>query len=121
MVLYSVASYIFFGVSCMTLTAVSFERFVAFRFQSIYTTFFSRKRILEYVIGILTVKILLSALQWAKINQVRDTQLILWWISLFFCRQLRLEYYSLRDDIADNFKHNFRLLSISLKRQREVK
>ena len=74
----------FFGVSCMTLTAISFERFVAVRFPSIYTTFFSRKRILEYVIGIWTVKILLSALQWAKINQVRDTQLILWWISLFF-------------------------------------
>ena len=84
MVLYSVAFYIFFGVSYMTLAAVSFERFVAVRFSSIYTTFFSRKRILEYVIGIWTVKILLSALQWAKINQVRDTQLILWWISLFF-------------------------------------
>ena len=41
--------------------------------------------------------------------------------SLFFGWQLRLEYYSLRDDIADNFKHNFRFLSINLKRQKEVK
>ena len=85
MVLYIVAFYICFGVSCMTLTAISFERFVAVRFPGIYTTFFSRKRIVEYVIGIWTVNILLSALQWAKINQeVRGTQLILCRISLFF-------------------------------------
>ena len=68
MVLYIVAFYICFGVSCMTLTAISFERFVAVRFPGIYTTFFSRKRIVEYVIGIWTVNILLSALQWAKIT-----------------------------------------------------
>ena len=85
MVLYIVAFCICFGVSCVTLTAVSFERFVAVRFPSIYTTFFSRKRILEYVIGIWTVNILLSALQWVKINQeVRGTQLILCRICLFF-------------------------------------
>ena len=36
-------------------------------------------------------------------------------------RHLRLEYHSLRDNVADNFKHNFRLLSINLKRQREAK
>ena len=106
----------------MTLTAVSFERFVAVRFPSIYTTFFSRKRILEYVIGIWTVNILLSALQWVKINQeVRGTQLILCRICLFISQQLRLDYHSLCDDIADNFKHNFRLPSINLKRQREAK
>ena len=68
MVLYIVAFYICFGVSCMTLTAISFERFVAVRFPGIYTTFFSRKRIVEYVIGIWTVNISLSALQWAKIT-----------------------------------------------------
>ena len=85
MVLYIVAFYICFGVSCVTLTAVSFERFVAVRFPCIYTTFFSRKRILEYVIAIWTVNILLSALQWVKINQeVRGTQLILCSICLFF-------------------------------------
>ncbi|RMX61423.1 hypothetical protein pdam_00017421 [Pocillopora damicornis] len=93
MVLYIVAFYICFGVSCMTLTAISFERFVAVRFPGIYTTVFSRKRIVEYVIGIWTVNILLSVLQWAKINQ----------------------------EVRDNFKHNFRLLSINLKRQREAK
>ena len=36
-------------------------------------------------------------------------------------RHLRLEYHSLCDNVADNFKHNFRLLSINLKRQREAK
>ena len=48
MVLYIVAFYICFGVSCETLTAVSFERFVAVRFPSIYTTFFSRKRVIRH-------------------------------------------------------------------------
>ncbi|XP_022810003.1 histamine H2 receptor-like [Stylophora pistillata] len=69
MVLYSVAFYICFGVSCMTLTAVSFERFVAVRLPGRYITFFSPKRVAEYLMGIWTVNILLSALQWAKINQ----------------------------------------------------
>lgn len=83
LVLYSAAFYICFGVSFMTLCVVSYERFVAVRLPGRYSKFFSSRRVVEYVIGIWAVNILLTALQWAKINQaVRGMHLILWLVCL---------------------------------------
>ena len=82
-IIYSSAFYICFGVSFMTLSAVSYERFVAVRLRVRYKAIFSTRRVLKYVLGIWTVNVLLTALEWAKINQaVRGIHLILWLICL---------------------------------------
>ncbi len=79
MFLYGTAFYLCFGVSFMTLSAVSYERFLAVRLRVRYNTFFSSKRVVKYMPGIWTVNIFLAALQWAKINQAaRGFHLILW-------------------------------------------
>ena len=83
MVMYGSAFYICFGVSFMTLSAVSYERFLAVRLPVRYNAFFSSRRIVKYMLGIWTLNILMAALQWAKINQAaRGTHLILWLICL---------------------------------------
>ena len=83
MVIYGASFYVCFGVSFMTLTAVSYERFVAVRLRVRYSTLFSYSRVLKYMLGIWTLNILLAALQWAKINQVaRGIHLVVWLICL---------------------------------------
>ena len=82
-IVYCAAFYVCFGVSFMTLCAVSYERFVAVRLRVRYNTFYSSRRVVKYMLGIWTVKIFLAGLQWAKINQAaRGTHLILWLILL---------------------------------------
>jgi len=83
MVVYGASFYVCFGVSFMTLTAVSYERFVAVRLHVRYDTLFSYSRVLKYMLGIWTINILLAALQWAKINRAaRGTHLVVWLICL---------------------------------------
>ena len=83
MVIYGASFYVCFGVSFMTLTAVSYERFVAVRLRVRYSTLFSYSRVLKYMLGIWMLNILLAALQWAKINQVaRGIHLVVWLICL---------------------------------------
>ncbi|KAL9950903.1 hypothetical protein ACROYT_G043475 [Oculina patagonica] len=83
MVIYGTSFYVCFGVSFMTLCAVSYERFLAVRLRVRYNTFFSSRRVVKYMLGIWTVNILLATLQWAKINQAaRGFHLILWLICL---------------------------------------
>ena len=83
-VVYHTAFYVCFGVSFMTLSAVSYERFFAVRLRIRYNTFFSSKRVVKYMLGIWTVNIFLTALQWAKTTEraARGTHLILWLICL---------------------------------------
>ena len=81
-ILYSSSFYICCGVSFMTLTAVSYERFVAVRLQTRYNDVFSSGRVLKYVVAIWTLNTLLTNLQWAGISKIwKGIQLILW----FFC------------------------------------
>ena len=80
---YSSAFYICFGVSFMTLSAVSYERFVAVRLSVRYNTFFSARRVYRYMFGIWLLNFLLNGLQWAKINQAaRGTHLVIWLVCL---------------------------------------
>lgn len=66
----------------MTLTAVSYERFVAVRLQARYNDVFSSKRVFKYMTVIWLLNIILTSLQWARINQIsRGMHLIAW----FFC------------------------------------
>ena len=82
-IVYCAAFYVCFGVSFMTLCAVSYERFVAVRLRVIYNSFYSSRRVVRYMMGIWTLNILFAGLQWAKINQVaRGTHLILWLVLL---------------------------------------
>ena len=82
-IIYCAAFYVCFGVSFMTLCAVSYERFVAVRSRVRYNTFYSSRRVVKYMLGIWTLNTLLAALQWAKINQAaRGIHLILWLIFL---------------------------------------
>ena len=117
MVIYGSAFYICFGVSFMTLSAVSFERFVAVRYHQC----FSLRRVVKYMLGIWTVNILLVALQWAKINQVaRGAHLILWLICLLVATATQL-------GVVVIVRRNRRQLQVELKaaqniqRQKEAK
>ena len=81
---YAAAFYVCFGVSFMTLSAVSYERFVAVRLRVRYNEFFSSSRVVKYMVGIWLLNLALACLQWAKINQVvRGIHLVLWLICLF--------------------------------------
>ena len=83
MIVYGASFYVCFGVSFMTLTAVSYERFVAVRLRVRYNTLFSYNRILKYMLSIWMLNILLAALQWAKINRAaRGTHLVVWLVCL---------------------------------------
>ena len=81
---YNAAFFICFGVSFMTLSAVSYERFVAVRLRVRYNEFFSSSRVVKYMVGIWLLNLALACLQWAKISQiVKGIHLVLWLICLF--------------------------------------
>ncbi|XP_078356377.1 trace amine-associated receptor 7e-like [Oculina patagonica] len=83
-IVYAAAFYVCFGVSFMTLSAVSYERFVAVRLRVRYNTFFSSSRVLKCTLGIWIVNFSLAVLQWAKINYVaRGIHHVVWLICLF--------------------------------------
>ena len=80
--IYSNAFYICCGVSFMTLSSVSYERFVAVRLQAKYNDVFSSKRVLKYMAAIWVLNVLLTCLQWTGISKVSSgIHLIVW----FFC------------------------------------
>ena len=82
-ILYANAFYICCGVSYMSLTAVSYERFVAVRLRARYNHVFSSKRALKYMATIWILNVLLTILQWSGINQVsRGVHLIVWFLCL---------------------------------------
>ena len=120
-IIYCAAFYVCFGVSFMTLCAVSYERFVAVRLRLSYNTFYSSRRVLKYMLGIWTLNILLASLQWAKINRAaRGTHLILWLILLLVSGATQIR-------ILVTVRQNRRQLQVQLQvaenrqRQREVK
>jgi len=120
-IMYCAAFYVCFGVSFMTLCAVSYERFIAVRLRVRYNTFYSSRRVVKYMLGIWTINILLAALQWAKINQAaRGTHLILWLILLLISGATQI-------GILVTVRRNRRQLQVQLpaaeirQRQREVK
>ena len=66
----------------MTLSSVSYERFVAVRLQAKYNDVFSSKRVLKYMATIWFLNVLLTCLQWTGISKVSSgIHLIVW----FFC------------------------------------
>ena len=61
--IYCTVFYICFGVSFMTLTAVSYERLVAVRLRVRYNSLLSYSRVLKYMLGIWVLNVSLDALQ----------------------------------------------------------
>ena len=59
-IMYHLAFFSCFGVSFMTLGAVSYERFVAVRLQVRYNDFFSSTRVVKYVLIIWTLNIFVN-------------------------------------------------------------
>lgn len=77
--LYSTGFYICYGVSFMTLSAISCERFVALALHLRYQELVTTRRVFRIVILIWATDILLTALQWAGINTIiRAIHLVLW-------------------------------------------
>lgn len=82
-IVYANAFYVCCGVSFMTLTAVSYERFVAVRLQAKYNDVFSSTRVLKYMAAIWILNLLLTSLQWAGINRAsRGIHLAVWFLCL---------------------------------------
>ena len=82
-IMYHLAFFSCFGVSFMTLGAVSYERFVAVRLQVRYNDFFSSTRVVKYVLIVWTLNILLTALKWTAIESaVENIHLVVWSVCL---------------------------------------
>ena len=83
-VLYANGFYICYGVSFMTLSAISFERYLALRLHLRYEGLATVRRILLVAMLIWFLNIALTSLQWARINTIaRGVHLFFWFISLF--------------------------------------
>ena len=82
-IIYCAAFYVCFGVSFTTLTAVSYERFVAVRLRVRYNNLFSYSHVVKYILGIWVLNVSLTAWQWAKISHVaRGIHHVVWLICL---------------------------------------
>ena len=82
-IIYCAAFYVCFGVLFTTLTAVSYERFVAVRLRVRFNNLFSCSRVVKYMLDIWVLNVSLAALQWAKINHVaRGIHHVVWLICL---------------------------------------
>lgn len=83
-VLYANGFYICYGVSFMTLSAISFERYLALRLHLRYEGLVTVRRVLLVAMLIWFLNIALTSLQWARINTIaRGVHLFFWFVSLF--------------------------------------
>lgn len=83
-VLYANGFYICYGVSFMTLSTISFERYLALRLHLRYEGLVTVKRVLLFAMFIWFLNIALTSLQWARINTIaRGLHLFFWFVSLF--------------------------------------
>ena len=91
--LYAKGFYICYGVSFMTLSVISFERYLALRLHLRYEGLVTVNRILFVAIFIWLLNVALTFLQWARINTIaRGASLFFWFVSLFIAgiSQLRI-------------------------------
>ena len=82
-IVYANAFYVCCGVSFMTLSAVSYERFVAVRLWARYNDIFSSQRILKYTVAIWVVNVVLTSLQWAGITKISTGMHLILWLLCF--------------------------------------
>ena len=121
-IVYCAAFYICFGVSFMTLSAVSYERLVAVRLRVRYNTFFSSGRVLKYALGIWIVNFSLAALQWAKINNVaRGIHHVVWLICLLATIATQVAVLMVVRRSRRQVQENMEIVDEIARKQREVK
>ena len=117
--LYATGFYVCYGVSFMTLSAISFERYLALRLHLRYKGLVTAKRVLLVAVFIWLLNIALTSLQWARINKfARGVHLFFWFASLFIagisqfgihlivrrhCRQIQQQ-----QQFSSSSHHNFR-------------
>ena len=89
---YSTGFFICYGVSLVTLCAISCERFLALFYPLQYRHFIRFSRVLKLVIFIWTVNIFLTGLQWAHNKAARGFHLVSWLVLLLIAlvSQLRI-------------------------------
>ena len=82
--LYANGFYICYGVSFMSLSTISFERYLALRLHLRYKCLVTVRRVLIFVVFIWFLNVALTSLQWARIIKIaRGTSLFFWFMSLF--------------------------------------
>ena len=116
--LYAKGFYICYGVSFMTLSAISFERYLALRLHLRYKGLVTETRVLLVAILIWLLNLSLTSLQWARINKIaRGVHLFFWFVSLFIAAisQLRIHLIVRRhyrqiqqQQFPSSGNHNFR-------------
>ena len=80
--LYSTGFYACYGVSFMTLCAISCERFIALLYPFRYLELVRREVVIKTAVLIWVINILLTFLQWAHNDIARGIHLVLWFASL---------------------------------------
>ena len=101
---YSTGFYVCYGVSFMTLCAISCERLVAIMYPLRYLQLVCHERVLKTALFIWFVNILLKLLQFANNDVFRGIHLGLWFLSLFTAVITQ-----------------FRILPIIIRHQRQIK
>ena len=81
--LYSMGFYMCYGVSFMTLCAISCERLLTLMYPLRYQEFLGGERVLKTAVFIWLVNIVLTLLQWAHNDIPKGIHLCLWLVSLF--------------------------------------
>ncbi|XP_032229558.2 histamine H2 receptor [Nematostella vectensis] len=83
-VVYSESFWVCYGVSFMTLSAISIERYLALRLHLRYKGIITTRRVLFAIILIWIIDVLLTSLQWIAegTTHVRRTQLVLFMVCL---------------------------------------
>lgn len=89
---YSTSFFICYGVSFLTLNAISYERYLALALHLRYKALVTRRRILTLAGLIWILNISLTCLQWARINTtVRAIHLTLWFVCLLTSELLQFK------------------------------
>ena len=101
---YSTGFYVCYGVSFMTLCAISCERLMAIMYPLRYVQLVRRERVLKTAVFIWFINILLTFLQWAHNDVFRGIHLGIWFLSLFTAVITQ-----------------FRILPIIIRHQRQIK
>ena len=94
--IYSTSFFICYGVSFLTLNAISYERYVALALHLRYKVLVTKRRILMLVASIWILNTSLTCLQWAGINTtVRAIHLTLWFVCLLTSGMLQFKIVSI--------------------------
>lgn len=110
-IIYSTSFYVCYGVSFMTLSSISCERYIALKLHLRYKQLVTSRRVYKVVVLIWFVDIGLTALQWAGVNEiVRAIHMGLWSFCLLIACILQYKVYQIvqhhRRQILQQHRHS---------------